>query len=50
MDRRQFIVALPALALVGCADQKAHSQAVYMLVDTSGTYADEVGKAQLIVN
>ena len=50
MDRRQFIVALPALALVGCADQKAHAQAVYMLVDTSGTYAEEVGKAQLIVN
>ena len=50
MDRRQFILAVPALAAWGCADQKAHSQAVYMLVDTSGTYADEVGKAQLIVN
>jgi len=50
MDRREFIVALPALAVLGCADQKAHSHAVYMLVDTSGTYAEEVGKAQLIVN
>ena len=52
MDRRQFVIALPALALTaaGCADQKAHSHAVYMLVDTSGTYAEEVGKAQLIVN
>jgi len=50
MDRRDFITFVPALALVGCADQKAHSQAVYMLVDTSGTYAEEVGKAQLIVN
>ena len=50
MDRRQFLPILPALALVGCADQKAHSHAVYMLVDTSGTYAEEVGKAQLIVN
>jgi hypothetical protein len=50
MDRREFIVALPALALAGCADQKAHAQAVYLLVDTSGTYAAEVGKAQLIVN
>jgi hypothetical protein len=50
MKRREFIVAVPALALWGCADQKAHSQAVYMLVDTSGTYAEEVGKAQLIVN
>ena len=50
MDRRQFVLALPALALVGCTDQKAHAQAVYMLVDTSGTYAREANKALLIVN
>jgi hypothetical protein len=50
MDRRDFLIAVPALALVGCTDQKSHAQAVYMLVDTSGTYAEEVGKAQLIVN
>jgi hypothetical protein len=50
MKRRDFLVAVPALALAGCADQKSHAQAVYMLVDTSGTYAEEVGKAQLIIN
>jgi hypothetical protein len=52
MRRRQFVLALPALALAaaGCADQRAHTHAVYLLVDTSGTYAEEVGKAQLIVN
>ncbi len=54
MDKRTFLAALPALGLSawlpGCADQKVHSQAVYMLVDTSGTYAPEVEKAQLIVN
>ena len=54
MDRRQFVIALPALAAsltaAGCADQKAHSHAVYMLVDTSGTYAREAGKAKIIVN
>src|SRR5437868_2328865 len=50
MKRRDFLIALPALALAGCADQKGRSQAVYMLVDTSGTYAEEVGKAQVIVN
>ena len=54
MKRRQFVLALsavPALALAaGCADQRVHSHAVYLLVDTSGTYAEEVGKAQLIVN
>ncbi|HZN85325.1 MAG TPA: VWA domain-containing protein [Burkholderiales bacterium] len=54
MKRRRFVLALsalPALALAaGCADQRAHTHAVYLLVDTSGTYAEEVGKAQLIVN
>jgi len=53
MKRRTFLFAVPALAAVhaaGCADPRSHVHAVYMLVDTSGTYADEVGKAQLIVN
>jgi len=52
MDRRRFLITLPALGLApwGCADPKAHAQAVYLLVDTSGTYAQEVGKAQMIVN
>jgi hypothetical protein len=49
MRRRTFVLSLVALA-AGCGDSRSHSQAVYMLVDTSGTYADEVGKAQLIVN
>ena len=49
MKRRHFGLGLAALA-AGCADPRSHSQAVYMLVDTSGTYAEEVGKAQLIVN
>jgi hypothetical protein len=49
MKRRHFGFGLAALA-AGCADPRSHSQAVYMLVDTSGTYAEEVNKAQLIVN
>ena len=49
MKRRTFVLSLVALA-AGCGDSRSHSQAVYMLVDTSGTYAEEVGKAQLIVN
>src|SRR2546430_1182361 len=36
--------------LVGCGDSRSHRQAVYMLVDTSGTYAQEAGKAVLIIN
>jgi hypothetical protein len=39
-----------AVALSGCADPRAHTHAVYMLVDTSGTYAREANKAQVIVN
>jgi hypothetical protein len=53
MKRRAFVVSLPLLGLglaAGCSDPRGHSHAVYMLVDTSGTYAEEVGKAQLIVN
>ena len=54
MKRRQFVLALsaiPGLALAaGCTDQRVHSHAVYLLVDTSGTYAEEVGKAQVIAN
>lgn len=51
MKRRQFIATLPALVLAaGCADPRSHSQGVYMLVDTSGTYAEEAAKAQRIIN
>lgn len=51
MKRRTFVFSLPLVALAaGCGDPRSHSHAVYMLVDTSGTYAEEIGKAQLIVN
>ena len=33
-----------------CGDSRVHSQAVYMLVDTSGTYAKEMNKATKIIN
>jgi hypothetical protein len=42
--------ALLAAALQGCGDPRSHAQAVYVLIDTSGTYAQEAGKAQLVVN
>jgi len=53
MKRRSFLVFLPLVGLAwaaGCTDPRSHTHAVYLLVDTSGTYAEEVGKAQLIVN
>jgi hypothetical protein len=49
MLKRLLSIAL-VLGAAGCADPKEHSHAVYMLVDTSGTYAQEAGKAQLIIN
>jgi hypothetical protein len=50
MVKRILLASLLALSVVSCTDQRSHAQAVYMLVDTSGTYAQEVGKAQIIIN
>ena len=50
MMRRMLVAVLAAAFVSGCTDQRSHAQAVYLLVDTSGTYAEEVDKAQLIVN
>jgi hypothetical protein len=46
-----FIPFLAAAALTtSCADQRSHAQAVYLLVDTSGTYSKELDKAQRVVS
>src|SRR5712664_2931656 len=50
MVKRLFLASLLGLSASTCTDQRTHTQAVYMLIDTSGTYAQEVGKAQKIVN
>jgi len=34
----------------GCADTTSHSRGVYMLMDTSGTYTEQIKKAQSIIN
>lgn len=34
----------------GCAEKEAHTKGVYMLLDTSGTYTEELTKAQQIIN
>ncbi|OGI40275.1 MAG: histidine kinase [Candidatus Muproteobacteria bacterium RBG_16_62_13] len=36
--------------MTACADQRKHVRAVYLLVDTSGTYATELDKAQHVIN
>jgi len=54
MIKRTFRALVVALGLVtaaaGCTDPRNHVQAVYVLIDTSGTYAREAGKAQVIIN
>ena len=52
MIRRAFLLylALAAAALGGCGDSRSHTHAVYVLVDTSGTYAQETGRAQVLIN
>jgi NADPH:quinone reductase-like Zn-dependent oxidoreductase len=50
MIKRLLLASLLVLAVSSCTDQRNHAQAVYMLVDTSGTYAQEVSKAQVIIN
>jgi len=50
MRRTLNVVAVLAVVLVisACADKKSHAKSVYMLVDTSGTYTQELGRAQAL--
>lgn len=36
--------------LPGCADTESKARGVYLLLDTSGTYTEELNKAQAIIN
>ena len=38
------------LVLTGCGEPVSHTRAVYLLLDTSGTYTQEIKKAQTIAN
>lgn len=44
------LAAAGLLLVAGCGDSRMHSQGVYMLVDTSGSYAKEANKAVKIVS
>lgn len=52
MSRYKFIwiILFGTLFVSACGDSRMHSQGVYMLVDTSGTYAQEMNKASKIIN
>lgn len=45
-----LVAAFSSAWLSGCADSTAHTRAVYMLMDTSGTYTQQLQKAQAIIN
>lgn len=45
-----LILSVCVAASGACGDGRMHSHGVYMLVDTSGTYAREMGKASKIIN
>jgi len=46
---RILFLLFALVAISSCADKRSHAQAVYLLIDSSGTYAQEVGKAQALV-
>ena len=45
-----LLMLFSMLFVSACGDSRIHSQGVYMLLDTSGTYAQEINKATRIVN
>ena len=48
--KKLILTAIMSLALVACSQPRSDTRAVYLLVDTSGTYTQHLGKAQSIVN
>ena len=45
-----FAALALALVLTGCGEPVARNRGVYMLMDTSGTYTNELDQAQRIIN
>lgn len=45
-----LIALLLPFVFIGCADNRSHSTGVYLLIDTSGTYAVQISKARKIIN
>ena len=51
MKKRLSLIPICLVLIVGgCADTTSHSKGVYMLLDSSGTYSNELIGAQSIIN
>lgn len=50
MRIKQLLTLASALVLGACGEPVARNQGVYMLIDTSGTYTQELDKAQQVIN
>jgi len=52
VTRREWLTLLliAAAGLSACGDKRSHARAVYLLVDTSGTYTQELDRAEQVVN
>lgn len=50
MRRWAAICSLMLLLAAGCSEPARHARGYYMLIDTSGTYTQELTKAQQIIN
>ncbi len=48
--KQRLTVFMTILMLAACGQPNANNTAVYLLLDTSGTYTEELDKAQTIVN
>ena len=49
-SRLMLLISICIFVAVGCSSSTNRSKGVYMLLDTSGTYAVELKKAQAIIN
>jgi len=45
-----MLIAGLVVPAAGCVDSRSQAHAVYVLVDTSGTYVSEAGKARPVIN
>jgi len=50
MKLKTLFIAIACMAATACSAPADHRQGVYMLLDTSGTYTQELNKAQSIMN